>query len=60
MIIEIEYPPRGTFKTVSSPLHLSGSPVKVMRPPMLGEHTAQLLEELCDVDARTLAKLRRT
>ncbi len=59
MIVELEYPPRkGTFKTVSSPLHLSDSPVKVTRPPMLGEHTAEILADLCGIDATKLAKLK--
>ena len=59
MIVELDYPPRkGTFKTVSSPLHLSDSPVTVTRPPMLGEHTGEILGELCGVDATKLAKLK--
>ena len=59
MIVEMEYPPRGKFVTVSSPLHLSDSPVKLTRPPMLGEHTAQLLEELCGVSKEQAAKLKK-
>jgi len=31
---------------------------EVTRPPLLGEHTAELLEALCGVDADGVAKLR--
>ena len=59
MIVDLEYPPRkGGFKTVGSPLKLSDSPVKLTRPPMLGEHTGEVLAELCGVDAARLAKLK--
>ncbi len=59
MIVDLEYPPRGAFKTVGSPLKLSASPTTVTRPPMLGEHTARLLGELCGVDADTMEQLKK-
>ena len=43
MIHELNYPPRGNFKTVGCPLKLSDSPVSITRPPMLGEHTRAVL-----------------
>ncbi len=49
MIVDLDYPTRGAFKTVGCPLKLSDSPVELTRPPMLGEHTEALLEELCGV-----------
>ncbi len=49
MIVEMEYPPRGTFQTVGCPIKLSDTPVELTRPPMLGEHTEALLAELCGV-----------
>jgi len=39
----------GTYKTVGCPVKLSDSPAEVTRPPLLGEHTENLLEELCGV-----------
>ncbi|MFM9940356.1 MAG: formyl-CoA transferase [Hyphomicrobiaceae bacterium] len=59
MIVDLEYPPRGAFKTVGSPLKLSDSPVTLTRPPMLGEHSAEILGELCGVDAARIAKLKK-
>ena len=58
MIVDVEYPTRGTYQTVGSPIKLSDSPVEVKRPPLLGEHTGRLLEALCGVDGDELKRLR--
>ncbi|MEA2383303.1 MAG: formyl-CoA transferase [Solirubrobacteraceae bacterium] len=48
MIVEVEHPERGTFKTVGCPFTLSDSPVEVTRPPLLGEHNQQVMRELLE------------
>jgi formyl-CoA transferase len=58
MIVDVDYPTRGTYQTVGCPIKLSDSPVDVTRPPLLGEHSGDVLAELCGVDAETLARLR--
>lgn len=58
MIVDLDYPKRGPFKTVGSPIKLSDSPVTLTRPPMLGEHTASLLQELCAVSPEEEKALR--
>ena len=59
MIVDIYYPPRGeSYKTVGCPVKLSDSPAEITRPPMLGEHTESILNELCGVDAEALERLR--
>jgi formyl-CoA transferase len=58
MIVDIEYPTRGTYQTVGCPVKLSDSPAEVTRPPLLGEHTAEVLEALCGVSAEEVRKLR--
>jgi formyl-CoA transferase len=58
MVLDIDYPTRGVYQTVGSPIKLSDSPVTVTRPPLLGEHTAQLLGELCGVSADDAAALK--
>jgi formyl-CoA transferase len=45
-VIEVDHPERGSFKTVGCPLRLSDSPVAVRRPPLLGEHTDEVLDAL--------------
>lgn len=59
MIHELDYPPRGKFKTVGCPLKLSASPVSITRPPMLGEHTESVLAELCGVPAAETQRMKR-
>jgi formyl-CoA transferase len=46
MIVEVDHPERGTFKTVGCPFALSDSPVEITAPPLLGEHNAEILAEL--------------
>jgi formyl-CoA transferase len=57
MIVDVEYPPRGTYQTVGCPIKLSASPVVVSRPPQLGEHTDALLASLCGVEVDELKRL---
>jgi formyl-CoA transferase len=58
MIVDIDYPTRGTYQTVGCPVKLSDSPAEITRPPLLGEHTDALLAELCGVDPDQLSRLR--
>lgn len=47
IIEEAEYPGIGKFKMVRTPIMISGKlPQARMRPPLLGEHTSQILAEL--------------
>src|SRR4051794_33671882 len=46
MIVEVDHPERGAFKTVGCPFTLSDSPVDITRPPLLGEHNDEVLREL--------------
>ena len=57
MIVDMEYPQRGTFQTVGCPIKLSASPVTVTRPPLLGEQTDTLLSEICGVPPEDLRGL---
>jgi formyl-CoA transferase len=58
MILELEYPGRGKMKTIGCPIKLRGSRVPLERPPMLGESSADVLRELCDVGPEELERLR--
>jgi formyl-CoA transferase len=58
MIVDVDYPTRGTYQTVGCPVKLSDSPAVVTRPPLLGEHTADLLGELCGVDPDEVERFR--
>src|ERR1700692_407219 len=59
MIVDVDYPTRGTYQTVGCPIKLSDSPVAVSRPPLLGEDTDVLLESLCGVEPDEAKRLRQ-
>jgi formyl-CoA transferase len=58
MILDLDYPTRGTYKTVGCPVKLSDSPAEVTRPPRLGEHTEALLGQFCGISPEEVARLR--
>jgi formyl-CoA transferase/CoA:oxalate CoA-transferase len=47
MRVEMPHPARGTFKTTGVPIKFSGTPARIeRRPPLLAEHTDEILDEL--------------
>ena len=48
-----------SFNIVSSPLKLSATPVRQdLPPPLLGQHTAQVLQEVLGMNASDIQRLR--
>jgi formyl-CoA transferase len=45
-IVEVDHPVRGKYLTVGNPIKLSDSPTDVVRSPLLGEHTDEVMAEL--------------
>lgn len=61
MVIKVEHPVAGAIKMVASPLKISTTPPTVrLPPPMLGEHSAQILDELLGMDDLSIAELHST
>src|ERR1700712_5679265 len=60
MIVDVDFPTRGTYQTVGGPIKLSDSPAEIPRPPLLGEHTDDVLAALCGIDPLELKRLRET
>jgi len=59
MLVEMEHPKVGKFKLVGSPLKLSETPVEYrIPPPLLGEHTEEVLRNVLGYDRETIARLR--
>lgn len=58
MVVDVEHPQRGTFRTVGCPLQLSDSPVEVKTSPGLGEHTDEILEEVVGYGGAEITKAR--
>ncbi|MGH9887855.1 MAG: formyl-CoA transferase, partial [bacterium] len=42
-VVEVDHPTRGKYLTVGNPIKLSDSPGDVLRSPLLGEHTEEIL-----------------
>ena len=60
MIVDVDYPLRdGLYKTVGCPIKLSDSPAVISRPPELGEHTGELLNDLCGRKFHRFGKIAR-
>jgi formyl-CoA transferase len=58
MIAAVEHPERGRYYTIGSPLNLSDSPVDYRSSPLLGEHNAEILNEVMHYDAQQIEGLR--
>ena len=60
MLIELEHPEVGRFKTTGLPVKLRDTPGAIeRRPPLLGEHTDEVLAEL-GIDSSERAALRES
>ena len=57
-IVEVEHPERGTYLTVGNPVKLSDSPSDVVRSPLLGEHTDEILREVVGLSDDDIAAAR--
>jgi formyl-CoA transferase len=57
MVVDVDHPERGRFSTVGCPFTLSDSPVQIQRSPLLGEHNAEILQELLDYQEEDLGRL---
>ena len=59
MQVKVAHPLAGEVKLVRSPIKMSVTPPEVTgHPPLLGEHTEAVLQELLGVDTERLASLR--
>ena len=59
MVHQWQHPLSGTVNLVASPLKLRGTPVRTdLPPPLLGQHTEQVLGEVLGWDAARIAALR--
>ncbi|MEX2962348.1 CaiB/BaiF CoA transferase family protein [Microbulbifer sp. TYP-18] len=59
MVIEQKHPAAGKVRTVRNPAVFSESPLEYeLGPPLLGEHTDEVLRELLHKDDDTIASLR--
>jgi formyl-CoA transferase len=61
MLIELEHPTIGRLKQTGFPFKFSATPAEArLAPPLLGQHTDELLDELFGLSAEEIADLRAT
>ena len=58
MYVEFDHPERGPMTNLGCPIHLTDSEIVYQRAPLLGEHTAEVLEHELDLDAAAIGTLR--
>ena len=60
MVVELEHPKAGPIRVTGVPVKLSETPGAVHSPPpVLGEHTEDVLTDWLDMNAQQVAELRR-
>ena len=53
MVMQVPHPVEGSYPSLGFPVKLSATPQRLRRPPpLLGQHTAELLAEIGLADAR--------
>ena len=57
MVVEVNDPNRGTYPAFGCPIKISSNSICVRPPPLLGEHSAEVLSSILDFDAEQLASL---
>jgi crotonobetainyl-CoA:carnitine CoA-transferase CaiB-like acyl-CoA transferase len=63
LIVQLKHPAMGTAKSIANPIRFSNTPVSYgLPPPLLGEHTAEILRSLgySDDDVRAMAMASAT
>jgi crotonobetainyl-CoA:carnitine CoA-transferase CaiB-like acyl-CoA transferase len=57
--VELDHPVAGSLPTVASPMRFSATPVEYqLAPPVLGQHTEEILRDLLQLDDAAIATLR--
>jgi len=59
-VVEVDHPKRGKYLTVGNPIKLSASPTKVVRSPLLGEHTDEILRGVVGFSKNEIEEARKT
>ena len=57
-VVEVDHPERGKYLSVGNPVKLSDSPVEVLRSPLLGEHTQEILSDVLEYSDQEVEVIR--
>jgi formyl-CoA transferase len=58
-VVEVDHPERGKYLTVGNPIKLSDSPSDVVRSPLLGEHTDEVLRDVVGMNDSEIQAARQ-
>ena len=58
-IVDVEHPERGNYLTVGNPIKLSDSPSDVVRSPLLGEHTDEILKDVLGMSDADISEAKK-
>ncbi|NNM72014.1 formyl-CoA transferase [Enterovirga aerilata] len=59
-LVEVDHPVRGKYITVGNPIKLSDSPSEVVRSPLLGEHTDEILRDVLGFNDNQVDQIRQS
>jgi formyl-CoA transferase len=59
-LVRVPHPVRGEYITVGNPIKLSDSPAEVVRSPLLGEHTEEILRDVLGFNDNQVAQIRES
>ncbi|HEY1506119.1 MAG TPA: formyl-CoA transferase [Stellaceae bacterium] len=57
-VVEVDHPTRGKYLSVGNPIKLSASPSDVVRSPLLGEHTEEIMRQVLRYDDKRVADVK--
>jgi formyl-CoA transferase len=57
-VVEVDHPKRGKYLTVGNPIKMSDSPCEVVRSPLLGEHTQEILSSVLGYSEKDIAEIK--
>jgi formyl-CoA transferase len=57
-VVEVDHPTRGKYLSVGNPIKLSASPSDVVRSPLLGEHTEEIMRQVLRYDDKRVAEVK--
>ena len=58
MIVDVHDPARGDYQVIGCPIKVDGNDVLVQPPPLLGEHSEEVLAELLGMSRKEIQSLR--
>lgn len=58
MMVEIKDPVRGDFTAIGCPIKVEGNAIELTAPPLLSEHTEEVLSEVLGMESSEIASLK--